>query len=415
MNAGARCAVAAARLLQALSLAAAAARLPVRADVLGLRAGGDRPPRPRPRGAGSPSAASCAATRSIGAASTPFPERDVSQDGKTPSRRRRTLAARPARSGSGSAPSRPSASRRWSQRPRRLPPRRRPRVARPPIAANATAAARSGRPAGRRQRRSRDADDRFQRRLQGHVLQPRSGALVLRPDRTFRRAEAAARAAAQAAAGASAAARPRFRRGRRHDEEGRRRRSSSSSASRTASCAGATPMRRSPSSRRSASGRATSSTSRSPSRDRPTACSSGPACAIPTEAERGSRYVMAATAVGATVERDEDRFGREGVGQERLGDARRRALPASRTTTSSRSSCPNAPSTARLFSFSLPRPEGKPSVEIAAGVGAQGAFDGVGLLRPEGRRRFSRATTSAWSARSTSAGTGSSRGRCCGC
>ena len=149
-----------------------------------------------------------------------------------------------------------------------------------PMAAERDGRPRSGRPAGRRQRRSRDADDRFQRRLQGHVLQPRSGALVLRPDRALRRAEAAARAAAQAAAGASAAARPRFRRGRRHDEEGRagalRRRARVGPRA----CAFATRMRRSPSSRKSASARATSSTSRSPSRDRPTACSWAPACAI---------------------------------------------------------------------------------------------------------------------------------------
>ena len=119
-----------------------------------------------------------------------------------------------------------------------------------------------------------------------------------------------------------------------------------------------------------------------------------PACAIPTEAERGSRYVMPASAVGATVERAEDRVAPKRRRSRTPGRSPRRASPASRTTTSSRSSSRTRRATARLFTFSLPRPEGKPSAELATGVGAQGTLRGVGLLRPEGRRRSSRATAS---------------------
>ena len=108
----------------------------------------------------------------------------------------------------------------------------------------------------------------------------------------------------------------------------------------------------------------------------------GPGLRNPTDAERGSRYVMAATAVGATIE------GMKTVSAEKASDKNVWALPAKGFAGIEDNYflevlVPNAPSTARLFSFSLPRPEGKPSAEIAAGVGAQGAFEGSAYFGPK--------------------------------
>ncbi|HVQ54209.1 MAG TPA: membrane protein insertase YidC, partial [Thermoanaerobaculia bacterium] len=101
-----------------------------------------------------------------------------------------------------------------------------------------------------------------------------------------------------------------------------------------------------------------------------------------TEAERGSRYVMAATAVGETVE------GMKTVSAEKASDKNVWAIPAKGFAGIEDNYflevlVPKAPSTARLFTFSLPRPEGKPSAEIAAGVGAQGAFEGSAYFGPK--------------------------------
>ena len=108
----------------------------------------------------------------------------------------------------------------------------------------------------------------------------------------------------------------------------------------------------------------------------------GPGLRNPTEAERGSRYVMAATAVGETVE------GMKTVSAEKASDKNVWAIPAKGFAGIEDNYflevlVPNAPSSARLFSFSLPRPEGKPSAEIAAGVGAQGTFAGSAYFGPK--------------------------------
>ncbi len=108
----------------------------------------------------------------------------------------------------------------------------------------------------------------------------------------------------------------------------------------------------------------------------------GPGLRNPTEAERGSRYVMAATAVGATVE------GMKTVSAEKASDKNVWAIPAKGFAGIEDNYflevlVPNAPSTARLFTFSLPRPEGKPSAEIATGVGAQGTFEGSAYFGPK--------------------------------
>ena len=309
--------------------------------------------------AGSPSAGSCAATRSIGAASTRCPEGDIS--GKTPSRRRRTLA-------------RASCST-WEWIGPKPPKRVAPLVETPAAAAAATPAAggatprrreRDGRPCARppcRPPPSAEAETLttvLQRRPPGHVLQPRSGALtsfVLTGhfDEQKQPLELRAQAAAGISRGRSASTSARTPRRRRRSP----RRSSSSSANRTASCACATPIR--VDRRRQgdpASARATSSTSRSPSRDPPTACSSGPGLRNPTEAERGSRYVMPASAVGATSS------GMKIVSAEKASDKNVWALPAKGFAGIEDNYflevlVPNAPSTARALHLLAAAPGGQ--------------------------------------------------------
>ncbi len=108
----------------------------------------------------------------------------------------------------------------------------------------------------------------------------------------------------------------------------------------------------------------------------------GPGLRNPTEAERGSRYVMAATAVAATAE------GLKTVSAEKASDKNVWTIPARGFTGIEdnyflEALVPRVQSTARLFSFSLPRPEGKPTAEIAAGVAGQGAFEGSAYFGPK--------------------------------
>ena len=108
----------------------------------------------------------------------------------------------------------------------------------------------------------------------------------------------------------------------------------------------------------------------------------GPGLRNPTDAERGSRYVMAATAVASTSE------GIKTVSAEKASDKNAWAIPAKGFAGIEDNYflevlVPRAPTSARLFSFSLPRPEGKPSAEIAAGVAGQGAFEGSAYFGPK--------------------------------
>lgn len=108
----------------------------------------------------------------------------------------------------------------------------------------------------------------------------------------------------------------------------------------------------------------------------------GPGLRNPTDAERGSRYVMAATAVASTAE------GMKTVSAEKASDKNAWAIPAKGFAGIEDNYflevlVPSAATSARLFSFSLPRPEGKPSAEIAAGVAGQGAFEGSAYFGPK--------------------------------
>ncbi len=108
----------------------------------------------------------------------------------------------------------------------------------------------------------------------------------------------------------------------------------------------------------------------------------GPGLRNPTEAERGSRYVMATTAVAATSE------GLKTASAEKASDKSAWAIPVRGFAGIEDNYflevlVPRAQTSARLFSFSLPRPEGKPTSEIAAGVAGQGAFEGSAYFGPK--------------------------------
>ncbi len=108
----------------------------------------------------------------------------------------------------------------------------------------------------------------------------------------------------------------------------------------------------------------------------------GPGLRNPTDAERGSRYVMAATAVASTAE------GMKTVSAEKASDKNAWAIPAKGFAGIEDNYflevlVPSAPTSAHLFSFSLPRPEGKPSAEVAAGVAGQGAFEASAYFGPK--------------------------------
>ena len=165
-------------LLQAIPLAAPAAGLPLRADLLGLRPRGDRALRPRAR-AGRLAAAAPASLPSV-------PPRAVwtrCRRWKSAFCSRRRFRSASCCSGSGSGRSRRVARRSRVRRPFPRRRRRRSRLRRllppPPERTPRPAAAASG--AGERGRR--ELDDALERRLPRDVHQSRRGPDVVRPDR----------------------------------------------------------------------------------------------------------------------------------------------------------------------------------------------------------------------------------------
>ncbi|HWZ86346.1 MAG TPA: membrane protein insertase YidC [Thermoanaerobaculia bacterium] len=108
----------------------------------------------------------------------------------------------------------------------------------------------------------------------------------------------------------------------------------------------------------------------------------GPGLRNPTEAERGSRYVMPASSVVATAD------GMKLVRAEKASDKDVWAIPAKSFAGIEdnyflEALVPRAASTARVLSFALPRPEGKPSLEIATGVSGQGPFEASAYFGPK--------------------------------
>jgi len=108
----------------------------------------------------------------------------------------------------------------------------------------------------------------------------------------------------------------------------------------------------------------------------------GPGLRNPTEAERGSRYVMPATAVAATAEGLKVLSAEKAAGKE-AWSVPARGFAGIEDNYFLTVLVPRAPASARVFSFSLPHPEGKPSVEIATGVAGQGTLDCSAFFGPK--------------------------------
>ncbi|HEY1435564.1 MAG TPA: membrane protein insertase YidC, partial [Thermoanaerobaculia bacterium] len=108
----------------------------------------------------------------------------------------------------------------------------------------------------------------------------------------------------------------------------------------------------------------------------------GPGLRNPTEAERGSRYVMPASSVVATAD------GMKLVRAEKASDKDVWTVPA-RSFAGIEDNyflaalVPRASSSARVLSFAIPRPEGKPTLEIATGLSGQGVFDASAYFGPK--------------------------------
>lgn len=108
----------------------------------------------------------------------------------------------------------------------------------------------------------------------------------------------------------------------------------------------------------------------------------GPGLRNPTEAERGSRYVMPASAVVATAD------GMKLVRAEKASDKDTWAVAANAFAGIEdnyflEALVPLGASTARVLSFALPQPQGKPALEIATALTAQGAFEGWAYFGPK--------------------------------
>jgi YidC/Oxa1 family membrane protein insertase len=108
----------------------------------------------------------------------------------------------------------------------------------------------------------------------------------------------------------------------------------------------------------------------------------GPGLRNPTEAEKGSRYVMPASAVAATAD------GLKLTRPDKATGSETWAIPARGFAGVEDNYflevlVPNAPATARLLPFTVPRPDGKPSVEIAVGVSGERVFEGSVFFGPK--------------------------------
>ncbi len=108
----------------------------------------------------------------------------------------------------------------------------------------------------------------------------------------------------------------------------------------------------------------------------------GPGLRNPTEAERKSSYVMPASAILATTE------GLELVRADKADPKETWTVPAKGFAGIEDNYflevlMPSRPATARLHTYSVPRPEGKPSAEIATGLAADGTLEATAYFGPK--------------------------------
>jgi len=107
----------------------------------------------------------------------------------------------------------------------------------------------------------------------------------------------------------------------------------------------------------------------------------GPGLRNPSDRERASRYVMPATAVAATTEGIKLARPEKASGQEWAIPAR--GFAGLEDSYFLEAIIPKTATVARVFSFSVPRPDGKPVVEIATGVSGQGTLDASAFFGPK--------------------------------
>ena len=107
----------------------------------------------------------------------------------------------------------------------------------------------------------------------------------------------------------------------------------------------------------------------------------GPGLRNPTEKERASSYVMPASAVAATTEGLE--VVAPGKAESQAWTVPARGFAGIEDNYFLEVLVPKAPATARLYSFSVPRPEGKPAVELAVGLEGQGTLDSSAFFGPK--------------------------------
>ncbi len=119
----------------------------------------------------------------------------------------------------------------------------------------------------------------------------------------------------------------------------------------------------------------------------------GPGLRNPTEAERKSSYVMPASAVLATT--DGLKLIRADKAEKEKREAEKKNQPEPTWTVPARSWAgiednyflevllPNRPATTRLFTYTVTRPDGKPSTEIATGVSGDGTLEASAYFGPK--------------------------------
>jgi YidC/Oxa1 family membrane protein insertase len=107
----------------------------------------------------------------------------------------------------------------------------------------------------------------------------------------------------------------------------------------------------------------------------------GPGLRNPTEAERASRYVMPASAVAATT--DGTKVMRPEKAQAAAWSLPQGGFAGVEDNYFLEVLVPRAAATANVLTFSVPRPEGKPSVDMGMALGGQGTLDARAYFGPK--------------------------------
>ena len=108
----------------------------------------------------------------------------------------------------------------------------------------------------------------------------------------------------------------------------------------------------------------------------------GPGLRNPTDAERRSRYVMPASAVLATSD-GLKLFRPEKVKTDQTWTVPPRSFAGIEDSYFLEVLVPSRPTTTQVFTFSLPQPEGKPTIELATGISGDGTFEASAYFGPK--------------------------------